>query len=142
MKDDNLSDVQKMKCPEYSKLPKRSDCRCSCHNDIGGYSAMHVMPCCELDDNPVNCPHGIEMDVYCEQCERFNPPQTAEQMLNRKMDIYDPQSIQVPNSVGIEVYQKLLDDYSRAVWNVAIETAAGLCEHDGYTVGKIRELKK
>lgn len=146
MKDDSLSDVQK----EF-KMIKRGDCRCICHNDFGP-TVMHIMPCCETDDNlkvpldmsKANCPHGIAMDIYCKKCYFENLKASSPSIVDEQI-IYGGRR----NSGKMSVWDK-------SVWNAAIEAAAEKCislsEQDDWSPGykrsaqviaaKLKELKK
>lgn len=37
---------------------KRSECRCSCHNEFG-LTMMHIVPCCEPDDSIVGIDEAL-----------------------------------------------------------------------------------
>lgn len=31
------------------RMTRRSECHCACHNEMDGFGAVHVVPCCEPD---------------------------------------------------------------------------------------------
>jgi hypothetical protein len=108
MKDDSLSDVQKETIAKLAvKLWKDENERLE-----------------QMERNPVNCPHGIAMDIYCEKCE--HPQQT-------KYNITDEQFKNFINATDSTIVKR--------VWNMAIEEAARTAF---YTSGQIcaNEIRK
>lgn len=127
MKDDSLSDVQNVKCPEYTKLPKRSECKCLCHTDANtlGYinAPMHIMPCCEPDDN----------------LSDVQPLEIAQYEMDKAVDNYNVGTKYINSKKSRQD-----NTYATEIWNSAIEAAAEYLERDNWMTvpNQIRELKK
>jgi len=71
--------------------------------------------CGDKEVNPVNCPHGVAMDIYCKECE-------AKELIDDQM----------------------INKIIKRIWNEAIEAAA-LREAEVHGEGaaiRIRKLKK
>ena len=126
MKDDNLSDAQQIKphlyFPDYQAM---GDCR------ICGHDAKKPW---HLNMSEANCPHGIAMDIYCEQCEK------RERYVNITYDDSFAKEAAKFGSVG-----KQESVLNKEIWNAAIEAAALRAERrfQHKTIAEaIRKLKK
>lgn len=87
--------------------------------------------------NPVNCPHGIAMDIYCSDCA-YDDSFAKDGAIIGNVGMFDKMEQQ--NKLA----SKNLNVYEKEIWNAAIEAAAEYLERDNWITvpNQIRELKK